>query len=367
MTLELANRSITLPKRVTEDVFVKVGKFHFPTDFVVVDFEADPRVPLILGRSFSRTGRALIDVYGEEITFGLMTKPSLFISVRLRDTPLYMMICGNPTLTSEPIISDSSPSLTLFEGSDFVLEEIEAYLKDESISPEIYHADCDPKGDICLIEKLLNDDPFQLPPMDLKQKEVIKTKCSIEEPLELELKDLPSHLEYAYLEGADKLPMIIAKDFKVDEKQALLKVLKSYKRAIAWKITDIKGIDPRFCTHKILMEEDYKPVVQSQRRVNPKIHEMLERLAGNEFDCFLDGIFGHFQIPINPPDQENITFTCPYGTFAYRRMPFGLCNAHGTFQRCMMVVFHDMIKKPWKFSWMTFRFLEIHFHHASPI
>ncbi|GKD35479.1 reverse transcriptase domain-containing protein, partial [Tanacetum coccineum] len=68
MTLELADRSITRPKGVAEDVFVKVGKFHFPTDFVVVDFEADPRVSLILGRSFLRTGRALFDVYGEEIT-----------------------------------------------------------------------------------------------------------------------------------------------------------------------------------------------------------------------------------------------------------------------------------------------------------
>nr|GEV27818.1 reverse transcriptase domain-containing protein [Tanacetum cinerariifolium] len=95
-----------------------------------------------------------------------------------------------------------------------------------------------------LIEKLLNDDPFQLPPMDLKQGEVVKAKFLIEEPLELELKDLPSHLEYAYLEGADKLPVIIAKDLKVDEKEALLKVLKSSKRDISWKITNIKGIDP---------------------------------------------------------------------------------------------------------------------------
>nr|GFB00772.1 reverse transcriptase domain-containing protein [Tanacetum cinerariifolium] len=138
---------------------------------------------------------------------------------------------GNPT--SEPILFDSSPSLTSFEGSDFILEEIEAYLKDESISPEIDHADCDPKGDICLIEKLLNNDPFQLPLMDLKQGEVVKAKSSIEEPPELELKDLSSHLEYAYLEGEDKLPVIIATDFKVDEKEVLLKVLKSHKRVIA--------------------------------------------------------------------------------------------------------------------------------------
>ncbi|GJZ11829.1 reverse transcriptase domain-containing protein [Tanacetum coccineum] len=72
---------------------------------------------------------------------------------------------------------------------------------------------------------------------------------------------------------------------------------------------------------------------------------MLERLAGNEFYCFLDGFSGYFQIPIDPKDQEKTTFTCPYGTFAYRRMPFGLCNAPRTFQRCMMAIFHDMIEK----------------------
>ncbi|GJW37409.1 reverse transcriptase domain-containing protein [Tanacetum coccineum] len=172
---------------------------------------------------------------------------------------------GNPTPTFEPLT---------FE---FIFEEIEAYLKDDSISSEIDHADCDSEGDICLIEKLLNNDPFQLPPMDLKQGEIIKAKSSMEEPPELELKDLPSHLEYAYLEENDKLPVIIAKGLKDDEKEALLKVLKSHKRAIAWKITDIKGIDPRFCTHKILMEDDYKPTVQSQRRVNPKIHEVIKK------------------------------------------------------------------------------------------
>nr|GEX13244.1 hypothetical protein [Tanacetum cinerariifolium] len=142
MTLELTDRSITHPKGVFEDVFVKVGKFHFPTDFVVVDFEADPRVSLIIGRSFLRTGRALIDVYREEIT------------LRVND--------------------ESAKSL-------------------------------------------------------------------IEEPPELELKELPSHLEYAFLEETDKLPIIIANDLKDVEKEALIKVLKSHKRAIAWKISDING------------------------------------------------------------------------------------------------------------------------------
>nr|GEV68914.1 reverse transcriptase domain-containing protein [Tanacetum cinerariifolium] len=172
MTLELADRSITRPKGVAEDVFVKVGKFHFPTNFVVVDFEADPRVPLNLGRSFLRIGRALTDVYGEEITL----REILGFSNN--------SLGGNPTSTFEHILSDSPPSLTSFEGIDFILEEIEAYLKDESISSKFDHADCDPEGDICLIEKIVNDDPFQLPPIDLKQGEVVKAKSSIEEPSE---------------------------------------------------------------------------------------------------------------------------------------------------------------------------------------
>ncbi|GJW87931.1 reverse transcriptase domain-containing protein, partial [Tanacetum coccineum] len=267
MTLELADRSITYPKGLAEDVFVKVRKFHFPTDFVVVDFEADPRVPLILGRSFLRTGHQTTRY--SSTNDKSVNRIDIIDAVCEEYAPELLGFSnssgGNPTPTSEPFTSE------------FILEEIEAYLKDDSISPEIDHADCDPEEDICLIKKLLNNDPFQLPPMDLKQSEVTEAKSLIEEPPELELKDLPSHLEYASLEKNDKLPVIIAKSLKDNEKDALLKVLKSHKRAIAWKITDIKGIDPRFCTHKILMEDDYKPKVQSLRRVNPEIHEVIKK------------------------------------------------------------------------------------------
>nr|GEY01397.1 putative reverse transcriptase domain-containing protein [Tanacetum cinerariifolium] len=171
----------------------------------------------------------------------------------------------------------SSPTLTPFGESDFFLEEIEDFLNDESIPTGIGNSLYDPEGDILYLEKLLNDDPFQLPPMNLKQAEEIKEKSSIEEPLELELKELPSHLEYAFLEDTNKLLVIISKDLKDVEKEARIKVLKTHKRAIAWKIYDIKGIDPRFCIHKILMEEDYKPAVQSQRRVNLKIHDVIKK------------------------------------------------------------------------------------------
>ena len=88
---------------------------------------------------------------------------------------------------------------------------------------------------------------------------------------------MPPHLEYAFLEGNDKLPVIIAKDLKDEEMAALIKVLKSHKQAIAWRLSDIRGINPEFCTHKILMEDNFKPAVQSQRRVNPKIHEVIKQ------------------------------------------------------------------------------------------
>nr|GEU30256.1 reverse transcriptase domain-containing protein [Tanacetum cinerariifolium] len=411
----LREKATNQMEKVAEDVFVKVRKFHFPTDFVVADFEADPRATLILGRSFLRTGRALIDVYGEEITLWVNDESVTFnLNQTMRYSSTYDdnsvnqidvidIACeeyvqdvldfkynsksGNPTLVSNPLFSEenksefckelivksSSSTLTPFGESDFLLEEIDDFLKDESILIGIEDSYYDPEGDILYLEKLLNDDPSQLPPMDLKQAEETKVKSSIKNPSELELKELPSHLEYAFLDETEKLPVIIAKVFKDDEKEALLKVLKSHKRAISWKITDIKGTEPRFYTHKILMEEDYKPAVQSQRRVNPKIHKVikkeviklldagmiylisdipklndatridhfpltfmdqtLERLAGNEFYCILDGFSGYFQIPIDPQDQEKTTLTCPYRTFAYRRMPFGLCNAPGTFQR----------------------------------
>ncbi|GKE04293.1 hypothetical protein Tco_1396311, partial [Tanacetum coccineum] len=196
------------------------GKFLIPFNFsridvyfVVVDFEADPRVPLILGRSFLRTSHALIDVYGEEITLRVDNEAVTF---NLNQTTRYSSTNDksvNRIDIIDAVCEEYAPELLGFSNSlggnptptfesftfEFILEEIEAYLKDDSISPEIDHADCDPEKDICLIKKLLNNDPFQLPSMDLKQSEVTEAKSSIEEPPELELKDLPSHLEYAFL------------------------------------------------------------------------------------------------------------------------------------------------------------------------
>nr|GEU59117.1 reverse transcriptase domain-containing protein [Tanacetum cinerariifolium] len=229
---------------------------------------------------------------------------------------------GNPTPYYDLIVSTTSLTLTPFENSDFLLEEVDAFLalEDDPTSPEVDQSYVDTEGDILLLEAFLNDDPSLPPPnqgnylpevrKELKIYEAKTDKSSIDEPPE--------------------------------ENTALMTVLKSHKRAIAWKLSDIKGIDPEFSTHKILMEEDFE----------------LESLGKTSTLCTKKGGF----IVVENEENELIltrlvtggmsastiektTFTCPYGKFAYRRMPFGLCNAPDTFQRCMMAIFHDMIEK----------------------
>ncbi|GJY95816.1 reverse transcriptase domain-containing protein [Tanacetum coccineum] len=229
MVLELADRTISKPTGVAENVFVKVGKFYFLADFVVLDFIADPRVPLILGRPFLRTTHALIDVYEE------YSQEVLGFS----DEIAY----GNPSPGYDPIVSNYSPTLTPFGDSDFLLlEEADTFLAlaDDPTSPEVDEAYYDPEGDILLLESLLNSDPSPslnqgnyLPEIRKELKVCKSTESSIDEPPEVELKDLPPHLEYTFLADNNKLPVIIAKDLSDDEKTALIKDLKSRKQAIA--------------------------------------------------------------------------------------------------------------------------------------
>nr|GEZ51245.1 DNA-directed DNA polymerase [Tanacetum cinerariifolium] len=152
-------------------------------------------------------------------------------------------------------------------------------------------------------------------------------KSSVDEPPAVERKVLPPHLEYAFLEGDDKLLVIIAKDLSVEENTALITSL---------------GRPCTLCTEKggfTVVENEENELIPTRLVIDAR------KLVGNQYYCFLDGFSGYFQIPIDPKDQEKTTFTCPYGTFTYRCMPFGLCNAPGTFQRCMMAIFHDMIKE----------------------
>nr|GEU76486.1 reverse transcriptase domain-containing protein [Tanacetum cinerariifolium] len=346
--------------------------------------DTDPQVPLILERSFLKIERALIDVFEGKLTLHIGKEA---ITFNLDQTSRYStnynnmtanhidvidMACeeysqeflgfsdviasGNPIPYYDSIVSTTSPTLTPFRNSNFLLEEVVAFLalEDDPTSPKVDQSYLDSERDILLLEAFLNDDTHY--------------------PVELKV----PHLEYTFLEGDDKLPVIIAKDLSVEEKTALITVLKSHKRVIVWKLSDIKGIDPEFFTHKILMEEDFEPAVQHQRRVNPKIHDVIKQEVLKLFDAGL--IYPIFDSPWVSPvhyvpkkggftvveneenefiltrlvtgwrvcidyHQEKTTFTYPYETFAYRRMHFGLCNAPGTVQRCMMAIFHDMIEK----------------------
>nr|GFB50020.1 reverse transcriptase domain-containing protein [Tanacetum cinerariifolium] len=181
---------------------------------------------------------------------------------------------GAPTPQNDPIVSATSPTLTPFGDSDFLLfEEADAFLA-------ILNSEPSPP---------LPNQEQNLPSFkeELKAYEAQTVKSSVDEPPEVELKDLPHHLKYAFLEGDNMLPVIIAKELRSEEKAALIKVLKSHKQAIAWKLSDIQVINPEFCTHKILMEEDYKPAVQYQRWGNPKIHDVIKKEVEKLLDAGL--------------------------------------------------------------------------------
>nr|GEY48211.1 reverse transcriptase domain-containing protein [Tanacetum cinerariifolium] len=155
--------------------------------------------------------------------------------------------------------------------------EVDAFLalEDYPTSSEVDQSYFDPDRDILLLEAFLNDDPSLPPPNQANYFP------------QVELKDLPPHLEYAFLEVDDKLLIIIAKDLSDEEKTALITVLRSHKRAITWELSDIKGINPKFCTHKILMEDDFEPTVQHQRRVNLKIHDIIKKVVLKLLDAGL--------------------------------------------------------------------------------
>ncbi|GJX33338.1 reverse transcriptase domain-containing protein [Tanacetum coccineum] len=282
MTLELADRSISEPIGIAEDVYVTVGKFQFPADFVVVDFEPDPRVPLILGRSFLKTSRALIDVYEGEITLRVGREAITFnLDQTSRYTANYNhmtanridvidMACeeysqevlgfsnvissGNPTPYYDPIVSTSSPTLTPFGDSDFLLfEEADSFLaiEDDPTSPEVDPTYYDPDGDILLLEAILNSDPSPPPPnqgnyfpeirKDLKICEANNEKSSVNEPPEVELKDLPPHIRICIFGRDAKTKTDAVDSFCSREFDVIIEIKKRIKNLPPIHLSDLKN------------------------------------------------------------------------------------------------------------------------------
>ncbi|KAJ9557173.1 LOW QUALITY PROTEIN: hypothetical protein OSB04_011787 [Centaurea solstitialis] len=394
VTILLANKTIAYPKGKIEDVLVQVDKFIFPADFIILDFEADKDIPILLGRPFLATGRTLIDVQKGELTMRLQDQEITFNMFNSMKYP-----------------NDMEDCCTLNDIESMCHEEgVEKACKlEEENDEELHLFDETTLMETAAFEFLDNTEEKSFTPSRVS-------------PPDLELKQLPSHLKYAFLGDQENLPVIISSTLEMHQEEKLVEMLKSHTKAIGWTIADLKGITPSICQHKIILEDEDFTSVEPQRRLNPVMKEVVKKeilkwldagiifpiagsswvspvqcvpkkggftvvkndkneliptrvvsgwricmdyrrlnkatqkdhfplpfidqiLAGKEYYCFLDGYSGYNQIAIAPEDQEKTTFTCPYGTFAFRRMPFGLCNAPATFQRCMMSIFSDMLEK----------------------
>ncbi|KAK1699288.1 hypothetical protein QYE76_015985 [Lolium multiflorum] len=317
------------------------------------------------------------------------------------DTLTYRRYYDTPPI----LVGHQDYFLAPLPGSEALLQHL------ENSESEVFRKERDELEEIFLRQPILKHD---LPVEDLGT-----TPPPKEDPV-FDLKPLPDNLKYAHIDDKKIYPVIISSKLTEFEEERLLQILKKHRGAIGYTLDDLKGISPSFCQHAINMEDDAKPVVEPQRRLIPKmkdvvrnevlrlleagiiypiadsrwvspvhcvpkkggmtvvpndndelipqrvvvgyrmcidfrkvnkvtkkdhyplpfIDQMLERLSKNTHFCFLDGYSGFSQIAVKTKDQEKTTFTCPYGTYAYRRMPFGLCNAPATFQRCMSAIFH---------------------------
>nr|GEX76701.1 reverse transcriptase domain-containing protein [Tanacetum cinerariifolium] len=240
----------------------------------------------------------------------------------------------------EPIVSNSSLTLTPFNESDFYLKEIEDCLNNDSNPEEVEYSEFDMERDILILEVLLNSDPQPLSNQkdyfpeahnDLKVIKPKNDKPSDDEPLEVELKELPPYLEYAFLDDySSKVQSQRRVNPKIHDviKKEVEKLLDA---GLIYPISDSPWVSPIHC---VLKKRGMTVITNDENELVPT------RLVTGWRVCIdyrkLNEATRYFQIPIDPKDQEKTTFTCPYGTFAYKRMPFGLCNATGTFQRCMM-------------------------------
>ncbi|GKB33831.1 reverse transcriptase domain-containing protein [Tanacetum coccineum] len=275
----------------------------------------DSRVPIILGRLFLATAQAIIYVFNKKIT------------LRVGD--------------DDEVIFDADQSIKRPPDEDLFLlkRALEKLIRSSELESSVESLGNKSDNASDLEKSIRRIDYLNTPypiaqettkPDGVESEHLYSASANEIDEKKHELKSLPHHLEYAYLHGDKSVPIIISSELSEKEKMLLLQVLEKRKEAIAWKMSDIKGISLSFCTHKILMGDDFKPVIQPQRRLNLKVQDVVK----NEIDSSLIAL----------KDQEKTTFTCPYGTFAYRRIPFGLCNAPATFQRCMTAIFHDMVE-----------------------
>ncbi|RVW70081.1 Retrovirus-related Pol polyprotein from transposon 17.6 [Vitis vinifera] len=284
---------------------------------------------------------------------------------------LVPIILGRPFLATSNAIINCRNGLMQLTFGNMTLDLNIFYMSKKQITPEEEEG----PEELCIIDTLLEKDRRILPLFNKEEEAAVEKEIP-----KLNLKPLPVELKYTYLEENNQCPVVISSSLTSHQENCLMEVLKRCKKAIGWQISDLKGISPLVCTHHIYMEEEAKPIRQFQRRLNPHLQEVVraevlkllqagiiypisdspwvsptqvvpkksgitvvQNEKGEEITTRLTS--GYFQIEIDLADQEKTTFTCPFGTYAYRRMPFGLCNAPATFQRCMLSIFSDMVER----------------------
>ncbi|XP_073017880.1 uncharacterized protein [Primulina eburnea] len=297
ITLQLADRSLTYPHGIVEDVLVKVEKFIFPADFVILDMEEDQDSPLIFGRPFIATGKALIDVHKRELTLRVGGEAVIF--------EIYKAIKGNDEVSTCKSI-DIIDSCVAEIGIGHTVEDT----LDRCLSSTVSRVDDD---DWELREQLLALE--DLPKVkEAAQEKLEEEKCSEIIPSSPVLKELPSHICYAFLGEKRHISSWVSPVQVVPKKGGMTVVknendeLISTRTVTGWRVC----IDYRKLNN--VTRKDHFPL--------PFIDQMLDRLAGYCHYCFLDGYSGYNQIAIALEDQEKTTFTCPYGTNVKKRTYF---------------------------------------------
>ena len=259
VTLQLADRSLKHPRGIIEDVLVKVDKFIFPADFIVLDMEEDKEIPIILGKPFLATSRAMIDVQRGELKLRVQeekVKFNVFEAVRhpAESDTCFMAEIVEAIVSSQSGLTDPLETSLVESESENQSDEAEEYVKSMDSFGHNRRKYFESLGE------------GAKPPVP-----------SIEQPPKMEQKPLPSHLKYAYLGVESTLPVIISSSLTAMEEEKLLRVLRDHKQALGWSLADLKGIRPSMCMHRILLEDDHKPSVEAQRRLNPTMKEVVRK------------------------------------------------------------------------------------------
>ena len=406
ITLSLADRSIKIPKGTIEDVLIQVDRFYYPVDFVVLDTEpvavGPNHVPIILGRPFLATSNAIINCRNGimQLTFGNMTLELNIFHLGKRhmhsEGDDLEEVCILETILEEQAKEQQMQDILTSELSECCVKQHEH--QEVSLMQGYW------RRRIEILPLLTGNEPkepqqLELKPLPAKMKYAFleaNEQCPVvissllttaqehdllnllkknKQALGWKISDLkginPSICtHHIYLEEESKTVRQPQRRLNPHLQEVVrVEVLKLLQAGIIYPISDSTWVSPTQVVPKksgvtIVKNEkgeelstrlttswrvciDYRRLNEVTRKDHfplPFIDQLLERVSGHPYYCFLDGYSGYFQIEIAPEDQEKTTFTCPFGTYAYRRMPFGLCNAPATFQRCMLSMFSDMVE-----------------------